>query len=556
MYQVFWGEFLLHDLRLNDYFLQSPELSEEINKVSEFTFDIYPDHPHFSKLEVLVPNIIVKKDGNTIFKGRIISEKMNMDNSKQVTCESELAFLFDSIQRPFDFQGTPEALFTQLITTHNSQVEDYKKIKIGKLTGANLDNNNYINRSSESYANIFDTINDKILDTIGGYIQIRYETDGTYIDWLDDFTSEINGVTGQIVSAQEIEFGENLIDITAENDATETYTVVIPLGAEIEEKDEETGETTKTRLTIEEVNEGLDYLVNETALAKYGWIVAPVDETTWDDVTVASNLKTKAQEFLNNQGIMLKSTLELNALDLSVVDKNIDDFKMGEYIKVKSTPHNLSKTYLLTKKTTPLDKPENMEVTLGETKNTLTGIQIGSGKDTINKVETILGGYVLNDNVTNIINEEINNSSYIGQLPDQILNIVSEQYTKQTQFEEYQQTISTQLEQTASGWEFQFSDIINQIQNVEGEVSANYSELIKYIRFENGTIILGVLGNEITLKLQNDRLSFLQNNVEVAYMSNGKLYITDGEFLNSLIVGNFAFQPRANNSLSFNKVKR
>lgn len=552
MYQVFWGEFLLHDLRLSDYFLQNPELSEEVNRVAEFTFNIYPDHPHFNKLEVLVPNIIVKKDGNTIFKGRIISEKMNMDNSKQVACESELAFLFDSVQRPFDFQGTPEALFTQLITTHNNQVENYKKFKIGKLTGANLDNNNYINRSNENYVNTFDMITDKVLNTIGGYIQIRYEEDGTYIDWLDDFTNE----ESQLVSSQEIEFGENLIDIKAENDATETYTVVIPLGAEIEETDEESGETIKKRLTIEEVNEGFDYLVNETAVAKYGWIVAPISETTWNDITVANNLKTKAQEFLNTQGVMLKSTLELNALDLNVVDKNIDEFKMGEYIKVKSTPHNLSKTYLLTKKTTPLDNPENMEVTLGETKNTLTGIQIGSGKDTINKVETILGDYVLNDNVTNIINEEINNSSYIGQLPDQILNIVSEQYTKQTQFEEYQQTTSTQLEQTASGWEFQFSDIINQIQNVEGEVSANYSELIKYIRFENGTIILGVLGNEITLKLQNDRLSFLQNNVEVAYMSNGKLYITDGEFLNSLIVGNFAFQPRANNSLSFNKVKK
>lgn len=431
MYQVFWSEFLLHDLRLSDYFLQNPELSEEVNRVAEFTFNIYPDHPHFNKLEVLVPNIIVKKDGNTIFKGRIISEKMNMDNSKQVTCESELAFLFDSIQRPFDFQGTPEALFTQLITTHNNQVEPYKEFKIGKLTGANLDNNNYINRSNENYVNTFDMITDKVLNTIGGYIQIRYEEDGTYIDWLDDFTNE----ESQLVSSQEIEFGENLINIIAENDATETYTVVIPLGAEIEETDEESGETIKKRLTIEEVNEGLDYLVNETAVAKYGWIVAPISETTWNDITVANNLKTKAQEFLNTQGVMLKSTLELNALDLNAVDKNIDEFKMGEYIKVKSMPHNLSKTYLLTKKTTPLDNPENMEVTLGETKNTLTGIQIGSGKDTINKVETILGDYVLNKDITTIVNQQIQESSIIQQLPNQIMAQVSENYTtiEQTQ---------------------------------------------------------------------------------------------------------------------------
>lgn len=551
MYQVFWGDFLLHDLRLDDYYLKDAELSEELNKVSEFTFDIYPEHPNFNKLEVLVPNIIIKKDGKTIFKGRIISEKMNMDKSKQVTCESVLAFLLDSVQRPYEFQGTPEELFTQFINRHNEQVEEYKQFKIGKITGASLDNNAYINRSNSDYENTFDAINDKILDTIGGYLQVRYETDGMYIDWLDDFTSG----DSQIISTQVIEFGENLIDIVAENDASETYSVVIPLGAEIETTDEETGETTKSRLTIEEVNNGNDYLVNETALNKYGWIVAPVDETTWDDVTLPSNLKTKAEEYLNNQGVTLKSTLELNALDLNVVNKNIDDFRMGEYIRVQSTPHNLSKTYLLTKKDTPLSKPENMEITLGETKNTLTGIQIGDGKDTIDKVETILGDYVLNDDITGIVNEEIENNSIIQQLPNEILTQVSQTYTSKSELQQLQETISTQMTQTENDWTFEFNKIVEQITNVDGTVNANYQELIRFIRFVGGRITLGEVGNAITLELRNDRLSFFNNNVEVAYINDGRLYITDGEFTHSLTIGIFAYIPRANGSLDFNKVK-
>ena len=47
----------------------------------------------------------------------------------------------------------------------------------------------------------------------------------------------------------------------------------------------------------------------------------------------------------------------------------------------------------------------------------------------------------------------------------------------------------------------------------------------------------------------------MQNESEVAYVSNGKLYITDGEFTNSLTVGNFAYLPRTNGNLSFKKVK-
>lgn len=605
MYQVFYGDFLLYDLRTEEYYLNAPTLTEELNKVSEFSFTIYPDHPHFDKLYKLVPNVILKKDSKIIFKGRIIIDDQLMDKSKQATCESVLAFLIDSIQRPFEFQGSPEELYQYFFNVHNTQVGTFnlttdtslvtgktyftydntaslykqvitpdiseistyyeasgdKILYIGKMTGANLDNNDYINRSSTDYINTFDTIKDKLLNTIGGYIIERYVEDKVFVDWVDDFTEG----DSQLVSTQTIEFGKNLIDIAVENDASETYSVVIPLGAEIENED-----GTKKRITIEEVNDGKDYLVNETALNNYGWIVAPVEDTMWDDVTLPSNLKTKATEYLNNKAVMLKSTLELNALDLSTINKDITEFRMGLYIRLQSTPHGISKTYLLTKKVTPLDNPENMTVTLGETKQTLTGIQIGDKNDTINRVENILGDYVLNDDVTEIVDEKIENSSYIQQLPNQIMTEVSETYTTKTEtqtaidnmgeslsttIEELQETMTTQMTQTSEDWTFEFNKIVQQITNVDGTVNANYQELIKYIRFVDGTIVLGVVGNEITLEIRNDRLSFLQNNTEVAYMSNGKLYITDGEFLNSLVIGKFNFIPRANGNLSFKRVK-
>ena len=68
-------------------------------------------------------------------------------------------------------------------------------------------------------------------------------------------------------------------------------------------------------------------------------------------------------------------------------------------------------------------------------------------------------------------------------------------------------------------------------------------------------IILGEVNNNLMLKISNDKISFLQNGIEVAYMTDNKLYITDGEFLNSLQLGNFAFYPRSNGNLSFKKIK-
>lgn len=401
MYRINYDDFLLHDLQVpseHGYYLLNPVLKEEVNKIAELDFDISSTHPNFDTLEHLVPNIVLKKNNKTIFKGRIIKEQQNMDKSKQVTCESILAFLFDSVVRPYTFQGKPDELLKFYVDNHNSQVDVDKQFKLGKTTGANLDNNEYINRSNEGYSNTYDEIQDKLLN-IGGYFYVRYEDDGNYLDWVDDFTGDV----GQITSLQTIEFGENLKDIKVENDASNTYSVVIPLGAEIENED-----GTKSRLTIESVNNGLDYLVNETALNKYGWIVAPIGDTTWNDVTIASNLKTKGQNLLNQQGVMLKSTLELNAIDLNVVDGSIDSFEMYEYIKVQSTPHGISKTYLLTKKETPLTKPENMTITLGETKNTLTGLQIGESqaiKQGLSKVES---DYKINEEKISSLENSIN----------------------------------------------------------------------------------------------------------------------------------------------------
>ncbi len=401
MYRINYGLFLLHDLKVpseHGYYLLDPKLKEEVNKIAELEFSISSTHPNFDRLEHLVPDVILQKNGRTIFKGRIIKEQQNMDKSKQVTCESILAFLFDSVVRPYTFQGKPEELLKFYVDNHNSQVDVGKQFKLGKTTGANLDNNEYINRSNEGYSNTYDEIQDKLLN-IGGYFYVRYEDDGNYLDWVDDFTGDV----GQIISLQTIEFGENLKDITVENDASNTYSVVIPLGTEIENED-----GTKSRLTIESVNNGLDYLVNEEALNKYGWIVAPIENTTWDDVTLASNLKTKGQNLLDQQGVMLKSTLELNAIDLNVVDGSIDSFEMYEYIRVQSTPHGISKTYLLTKKDTPLTKPENMTITLGETKDTLTGLQIGESQSIKQGISKIENDYKINEERINSLENSIN----------------------------------------------------------------------------------------------------------------------------------------------------
>lgn len=133
---------------------------------------------------------------------------------------------------------------------------------------------------------------------------------------------------------------------------------------------------------------------------------------------------------------------------------------------------------------------------------------------------------------------------------DSINTIVSSTTTEVNALKER----TTELEQTATGWDYTFHNLEDYVEEVEGTEIEHHKELIKHIRFDNGDIILGEENSEFQARISNDRISFYQGATEIAYLSNNKLYITNAEILTSLRLGNFGFTPRTNGSLSFGKV--
>lgn len=112
----------------------------------------------------------------------------------------------------------------------------------------------------------------------------------------------------------------------------------------------------------------------------------------------------------------------------------------------------------------------------------------------------------------------------------------------------------TNLDQTAQGWDFQFQTIKESVTYLDNTMQTNFSETLKYIRFIDGEIWLGrdpePGEDDFKVRISNERVSFLQNNIEVAYISNKMLYITDARITNRLEIGGFAFFPRSNGSLT------
>nr|DAI63191.1 MAG TPA: hypothetical protein [Caudoviricetes sp.] len=120
--------------------------------------------------------------------------------------------------------------------------------------------------------------------------------------------------------------------------------------------------------------------------------------------------------------------------------------------------------------------------------------------------------------------------------------------------DEYNQTIETlktMIEQGDSQIEFNFKNIQDKTDELGNIIANNQSVLEEYIRFKGALIELGRVGNDFSAILSNTELAFLQNGQKIAYISNNKLYITDAEVQNKLVIGKFAFIPRANGNLSF-----
>ena len=142
------------------------------------------------------------------------------------------------------------------------------------------------------------------------------------------------------------------------------------------------------------------------------------------------------------------------------------------------------------------------------------------------------------------------------QTAKELINTATETLVTKKGLEEYASTVTSQFSQSASELEIKFSAQNSRIDEVDGDLQAKYEERTKYIRFVDGSIVLGKDGNNVVLTIENDRISFKQNGDEVAYLAANdsfkKLYIVDGEFLGNLQVGKFALIPRTTGTLAGN----
>ena len=511
MYSVYCDGFPLYEPRLSDqYYLIGATLKQSSNLPGELTFSIPAEHANASVIRRLASRVMVYKDDVLMWVGRPLESETDIYNTTKWVCEGCLAYLCDTIQRPFDFGGTPEDLLNLFVNGHNAQVNSDQSLSVGVVTVT--DPNDYISRSSIEYLSTWDAVKSRLIDPLGGYLIMTYPDGLPTINWY---------AVPPDTSTQVIEFGENIQDFARTVYSSETYTACIPLGA----KDEN-----GTRLTVESVNQGLDYITSPMA-ETLGYIYAPSDLVTWDDVTVPANLLTKAQAWLTDNGTKFKERVSIKAIDLHNTDASIESFGFMDNVLVKSTPNGLSASYILTQITIPLNDPSSTQISLGGNRYTLTSELSKAQGNVQERVGTIEADYVTNGQAVAISNREIENSTWIQQEADRIVSTALQEFTETGDYATFKQTVMSEFSILANEVAINFTNLSSQITQQGADIQQTLDQYASWFRFLSYGLVIGNSGSPIQMVLKNDILFFCTDpdNVTtdnaIAYFSAGKLYV-------------------------------
>lgn len=329
--------------------LISSTLNLELNTAGSLSFICPPENPYYEKIYNRKSIVSVYRDEKEIFIGEVREQTKDLRGNKKVQCVGLLSYLADSIQPQMEYHDqTPYQLLSKFLKIHNEQVDDKKKIMLGRVTVTDSNNSPY---RFTNYETTMEVIMTKMVDKLGGYLKLRREEEHLYLDYLR--LEEMGKAT-----EQPIEFGVNLLDYTEDLSAEDITTAIIPLGKEIDgdEKD-----ILKKYTDIQSVNNGKNYLVSKEAKDEFGWVCRVI---RWDDVTVPSNLLRKGAAWLkDNQFEMVE--LALSAVDLSEFGIPTETIECGDRVRCIAYPFGMDRVFPVMKQTIPLQKPGEIKVVLG-----------------------------------------------------------------------------------------------------------------------------------------------------------------------------------------------
>lgn len=354
MYKIYAdGELLYHSgAESAAYAALSPRLSVQLSGSGSLSFVLPPGNRMHGRLSRLKTIVTVYEDDEQIFRGRVMDETRDFYNQITVYCEGDKSFLLDSQYPPYAYSGGVQAFFRALIDNHNAQVDADRQFAVGEITA--VDAALTMEAEDTAWQDTSGLIDSRLVGAYGGYLRTRTDGGVHYIDWLSKDAD---------ASGQPVEFAVNLLDLSNKLDASQVFTVLIPVGASSIDED---GNYTEP-VGIASVNDGLNYIEDEDAVALYGkvWRVK-----TWPHIDDPALLLQKAWEHMKT-GVCVQ-TLTLKLIDMHFTGSGARRIWVGDHPHILTAPHGLDLSPICASIDLDLENPESSEYVFGEPPETLT----------------------------------------------------------------------------------------------------------------------------------------------------------------------------------------
>ena len=380
----------------------SPKLTREVSKGGSLVFTMTRDHAQYDMLQKLSTVVQVRRDGKEIWRGRVLKHEADFYNRRVVYCEGALSYFNDSSITPFNYKGTLRQFLQHIVDAHNDQVKSKMKcFQLGTVTAAlgNLqvqfgDADQY--GVGEDYGKVWDILDKLVLKVFGGYFYCGFDAATGYnvLNYCDQAYEE------KRQTAQEIEYGRNLLNLNETTDATDLYTRIYPIGNKhtvdtskwyyklmwwrdpSKDKHEERwgimetdAATVAQYLPAAGYSYNLDegWIQNDLAVQKFGIITRIVEfDTDSANDTFAAGVQALQQNYA------MKTSYVIRAVDLVDAGYNTDRLDFSMYSHIVSAPHSVDAVMLCTKLVEPLEKPGQKEFTFGMTRRTMTDRQVAN----------------------------------------------------------------------------------------------------------------------------------------------------------------------------------
>lgn len=347
------------------------EIKQAVNSIHELEFSIPLSHTMYQKMVQFksIIEVVNLRDNEVEFVGRVLTMTNEMSINgfvQKVVCEDFLSYLHDSAQW---FQKLPnkgaEDYLKIIFESANVQIEEYKRITPRNITVQSRSDRpfRYI-----GYDSSWDTVRERIINNIGGYLTLREFNTRLYVDWTKDI-----GVTKE----SPIKLGQNIKSASREVDFDGLATIIVPIGADLQsqnqgQEEDQSPDVTRAQLDIRSVNDGKMYLADEELIKEFGFIRKSV---IWTEIDNPSILLARGKQYLRNQKIAL-AKWTISAVERYLIDSRYSKFRIGNKHKIINAPLSGIETLQILEKKIDILNPQSVDLTIGSQSQSLSAYQL------------------------------------------------------------------------------------------------------------------------------------------------------------------------------------